>query len=85
MRQIELTGSNQKQLESVVHNKIHELNAALKKANKQYNDWDNVDEKTKRVYKTPEDFKSRVIDWLREDRTYYIKKLHSIRQGYIAE
>lgn len=85
MRQIELTGNNQKQLESVVHNKIHELNAALKKANKQYNDWDNVDEKTKRVYKTPEDFKVRVIDWLREDRAYYIKKLHSIRQGYIAE
>lgn len=45
MRQIEVTGNNQKQLEIVYHNKIHEINATLKKMYEQYNNWDAVDEK----------------------------------------
>ncbi len=40
MRQIEVTGNNQKQLESVYRNKIHELNAALKNMYEQYNNWE---------------------------------------------
>lgn len=31
MKQIEVNGNNQKQLEIVYHNKIHGINAALKK------------------------------------------------------
>ena len=31
MRQIEVTGNDQKQLEFIYHNKIHEINAKLKK------------------------------------------------------
>lgn len=85
MRKIELVGNNQKQIEMVVHNKIHQINAALRKALKQYDDWNNVDDKTKDVYKTKEQFKERVIDRLKEDRTYYVKKLDRIRQGYIIE
>ena len=85
MRKIELVGNNQKQIEMVVHNKIHQINAALRKALKQYDDWNNVDDKTKDVYKTKEQFKERVIDRLKEDSTYYVKKLDRIRQGYIIE
>ena len=85
MRKIELVGNDQKQLEMVVHNKIHQINAALRKALKQYEDWNNVDDKTKDVYKTKEQFKERVIDRWKEDRTYYVKKLDRIRQGYIIE
>ena len=42
MRQIEVTGNNQKQLEIVYHNKIHEINLALKKMYEQYHNWDTV-------------------------------------------
>lgn len=83
MRKIE--SNNQKQLAFVVNNKIHELEAALDKANAQFNDWDNVDEKTKRVYKTPEEFKTRVIDRLADDKAHYIRRLDDIKEGYVME
>lgn len=85
MRRIELAGVNQKQLEHVVHNKIHAINASLKKAYATYKDWEHADDKTKRVYKTPDDFKSRVIDRLSADRRYYVYKLRDIRSGSILE
>ena len=85
LRKAELTGNNQKQLEFVVHSKIHEINKALKKYLVIYENWENVDEKTKAVYKSREQFKVRVIDRLKEDRHYYVKKLFNIRQGFINE
>lgn len=42
MREIKIYGSNQKQLECVVHNKIHDLNKALKNAIAEYNDFENA-------------------------------------------
>lgn len=85
LRKVELTGNNQKQLEAVVHSKIHEINKALKKYLVKYENWENVDEKTKAVYKSREQFKIRVIDRLKEDRRYYVQKLFNIRQGFINE
>ena len=85
MKRIELTGANQKQLEHVTHNKIHAINASLKRAYAVYEDWENADDKTKRVYKTPEDFQERVIKRLSDDRRYYVFKLRDIRNGSILE
>lgn len=85
MKRIMLTGVNQKQLEHVTHNKIHTINASLKRAYSIYNDWENADEKTQRVYKTAEDFRKRVIERLLEDRRYYVFRLHDIRNGSIIE
>lgn len=72
MRQIEVTGNNQKQLEIIYHNKIHEINAALKKMYEQYNNWDAADEKNK-------------VDYTLEMRKSYIRKLHNVRNGYCIE
>lgn len=85
MRQIEVTGNNQKQLEIIYHNKIHELNAALKKMYEQYNNWDAVDEKTKSIMHTKEEFKRRCIDYTLEMRKGYIHKLYNVRNGRIYE
>lgn len=85
MRQIEVNGNNQKQLEIVYHNKIHEINVALKKMYAQYNNWDTVDEKTKSIMNTKEEFKRRCIDYMLEMRKGYIHKLNDARNGYVLE
>ena len=85
MRQIEVTGNNQKQLEIIYNNKIHEINAALKKMYEQYNNWDAADEKTKLIMHTKEEFKRRCIDYTLEMRKSYIRKLHNVRNGYCIE
>lgn len=85
MKRIALTGVNQKQLEHVTHNKIHSINTALKRAYSIYHDWENADDKTKRVYKTAEEYRKRVIERLSDDRRYYVFKLRDIRNGGIAE
>lgn len=85
MRQIQVTGCNQKQLENVYHNKIHEINSSLKKMYEQYNNWESVDEKTKSIMHTKEEFKKRCIDYMIEMRKGYIEKLHDVRNGYINE
>ena len=85
MKRIELIGVSQRQLEHVTHNKIHAINTSLKKAYAIYKDWEHADDKTKRVYKTPDDFKARVLDRLSEDRRYYVYKLRDIRRGSILE
>lgn len=59
MRQIEVNGNNQKQLE--------------------------VDEKTKSIMNTKEEFKRRCIDYMLEMRKGYIHKLHDIRKGCVFE
>ena len=85
MREIKIYGSNQKQLECVVHNKIHDLNKALKNAIAEYNDFENAPDKVKRVYKSKDEYKRRVIDRLHDNRKYYIKRLSNIRKGIITE
>lgn len=82
MRKIEVTGVNQKQMESIFHRKIHEINASLKKYLKVYDDFDNTDEKVKQYYKTKENYYLKVIVPLKETRTYYVKKLNNIRNGF---
>ena len=85
MRQIEVTGNDQKQLEFIYHNKIHEINTKLKKLYEQYNHWDTVDEKTKSIMHTKEEFKRRCIDYMLEMRKGYIRKLHDVRKGFVIE
>lgn len=85
MKRIEVNGNNQKQLEIVYHNKIHEINATLKKMYEQYNNWDAADEKTKLIMHTKEEFKRRCIDYTLEMRKSYIRKLHNVRNGYCIE
>lgn len=85
MKRVEVNGNNQKQLEIVYHNKIHEINLALKKMYEQYNHWDTVDEKTKSIMHTKEEFKRRCIDYMLEMRKGYIHKLHDVRNGFAHE
>ena len=85
MKQIEVTGNNQKQLENIYHSKIHDINAALKKMYDQYNNWESVDAKTKSIMPTKEEFKRRCIDYMLEMRKGYIHKLHDVRNGCVFE
>ena len=85
MKRVEVNGNNQKQLEIIYHNKIHEINAKLKKLYEQYHNWDAVDEKTKSIMKTKEEFKHRCIDYMLEMRKGYIHKLHDVRNCYVLE
>jgi hypothetical protein len=84
MRRIELTGVAQQQAINVHHHKIHELNAALKKAYAEYNDWDNAPEKVKERF-GKEEYKVKCIDPLLDIRRYHIKKMHNARMGFTYE
>ena len=83
-RRIEVCGVQQTYLENVYHSKIHEINDQLKTMNAKYNDWDNVDERIKSRY-TKEEYKSYFIDRKREERSVYVQKLHTVRNGYVIE
>lgn len=85
MRKIEVIGLNQTILENSYHSKINEINDNIKKCMQKYNDWENVDEKTKSIFHTREEYKRRTIDYMRLMRAGYIHKLHDVRNGYIYE
>lgn len=83
-RRIEVCGVQQKHLEFVYHNKIHEINNQLKRLNETYNNFDNIDDERLKRY-TKEEFKHSFIDRKREERSLYIQKLNTVRKGYVIE
>ena len=83
-RRIEVCGVQQKHLEFVYHNKIHEINAQLKKLNETYNNFDNIDDERLKRY-TKEEYKKFFIDHKRAERSEYVQKLRNIRNGFVIE
>lgn len=84
LKQIEVTGGQQKTLENLYHRKIHEINEQLKKLNAKYNNWESVEEKVKERY-TKEEYKRFFIDTKRAERSSYVFKLKNIRNGFVLE
>lgn len=83
-RRIEVCGVQQKHLEFVYHNKIHEINAQLKKLNETYNNFDNIDDERLKRY-TKEEYKKLFIDHKRTERSEYVQKLRNVRSGFVIE
>lgn len=83
-RRIEVCGVQQKHLEFVYHNKIHEINNQLKRLNETYNNFDNIDDERLHRY-TKEEFKHSFIDRKREERSYFVQKLRNVRNGFVIE
>ena len=84
LRQIEVTGGQQKVLEDLYHRKIHEINEQLKKLNEKYTNWECVEERVKERY-TKEEYKRFFIDAKRAERNNYVLKLKNIRKGFVLE
>ena len=84
MARIELTPMNQQMLEKRYHDKVRECNANIRKAKKTYEDWYSASEAIRSRY-TREEYKVEFVDFWREQRRYWVERLHQVRKGYILE
>jgi hypothetical protein len=77
-------GINKTALENLYRREIERINGIIRRSVATYRDWENADERLRTMYKSREEYLAR-IDYWRDLRHSYIRKLHDLHRGIACE